>query len=230
MINVANVTTSENKGYIDFLVTLSAPGSNLVTVSYNNSNGTALNGQDYNFQSGTLNFAAGEVAKIVRIPLIDDIAAEAQEAFTLNLFSPLNATIGNASATATIIDNDSPAPAAPIAITGTTGNDVLKGTQFADAITGNAGNDVLDGDVGNDSYNGGAGNDIYILEQTGDTYTEGAGGGTDLVISYLSTHSLGANVENLQLAGTAATGIGNGLANTITGNSGRQHHHRRLGQ
>lgn len=160
------------------------------------------------------------MVKTVRVTLNDDISAEALENFTLNLSGAVNATIGNATASATIIDNDSPAPAAPIAINGTTGNDVLKGTQFADALTGNAGNDVLAGDNGNDSMAGGTGNDIYIIENTGDTYTEAVNSGTDLVVSYLSTITLGANVENLRLAGTAVTGIGNALNNTITGNTG----------
>ena len=97
---------------------------------------------------------------------------------------------------------------------------MLKGTQFADSLTGDNGNDVLDGDNGNDIMAGGAGNDIYIVENTGDTYTEAVNNGTDLVVSYLTTLTLGANVENLQLAGTAVTGIGNALANSITGNTG----------
>lgn len=45
-----------------------------------------------------------------------------------------------------------------------------------------------------------------LLRMPKDTYTEAAGGGTDLVISYLATHTLSANTENLQLAGTATTG------------------------
>ena len=218
VINVANVVAAENKGYLEFVVTLSAPSTSTVSVSYNNTNGTA-NGLDYSALSGTLRFAPGEVVKVVRMPLLDDAAVEAQETFTLNLFSATNATIGNASATARIIDNESPAPVVPIAIAGTTGNDILRGTPFADALTGGNGNDVLDGGAGNDSYSGGAGNDIYLLEETGDTYTEAPGGGTDLVISYLSAHTLGAEVENLTLAGSAVTGIGNSGNNTIIGNA-----------
>lgn len=145
--------------------------------------------------------------------MIDYITVDALENFTLNLSAAVNATIGNAAATATIVDDDSPAPIVPIAINGTTGNDVLKGTEFADTITGDAGNDVLDGGAGGD------GNDIYLIEDIGDTYVEALNNGIDLVISYLATHTLAANVENLILAGTAVTGIGNNLNNTITGNS-----------
>lgn len=95
--------------------------------------------------TGTLVFIPGEVSKTVRIALVDDINAEALENFTLNLSGVVNATIGTASATAAIIDNESAVPALPIAINGTAGNDILQGTQFADALTGNAGNDTFNG-------------------------------------------------------------------------------------
>ena len=218
ILNVANVATSEDKGYIDFQVTLTAPSIGGARINYSISNGTAVNNSDYLGTSETLAFVPGEVSKTIRIVLIDDINAETLENFTLNLSGAVNATIGTASATATIVDNESAAPAAPIAIAGTAGNDILQGTQFADAMTGAAGNDTFNGGEGNDSMAGGGGNDIYLVENAGDTYTEAAGAGTDLVISYLTTHTLGANAENLQLAGTATTGIGNSLNNTITGN------------
>ena len=216
-LTVANVAASEDKGYADFLVTLSAPSIGGARVNFSTSAGTAASGTDYGHVSGTLTFIPGEVSKSVRVSLNDDIIAEALENFTFNLSGAVNATIGTASATASIIDNESAAPA-PIAISGTTGNDILQGTQFADTLTGNAGNDTFNAGEGNDSMTGGAGNDIYLVENAGDTYTEAAGGGTDLVISYLATHTLGANTENLQLAGTATTGIGNSLNNSITGN------------
>ena len=220
VLHVANVAVSEDRGYIDFLVTLTAPSSAGVSVNYSTSTGTAVFNSDYIHTTGTLAFIPGEVSKTIRVTLIDDASAEASlENFTLNLSGAVNATIGTASATATIIDNESAAPVAPIVITGTPGNDILQGTQFADAMTGTAGNDTFNGGEGNDSMTGGGGNDIYIVENAGDTYTEGAGGGNDLVISYLATHTLGANVERLQLAGTATTGIGNTLNNTVTGNA-----------
>ena len=51
--------------------------------------------------------------------------------------------------------------------------------------------------------------------------TEAAGGGTDTVRTGLATFTLAANVEKLTYTGAAAfTGIGNNLANVITGGSG----------
>ncbi len=212
VLHLANVVASEDKGYIDFLVTLAAPSSAGASINYSTSAGTAIFNSDYIHTTGTLAFIPGEVSKTIRVTLIDDASAEASlENFTLNLSGAVNATIGTASATATIIDNESAVPGAPIALAGTPGNDILQGTQFSDAMTGAAGNDTFNGGEGNDSMSGGGGNDIYIVENAGDTYTEGSGGGNDQVISYLATHTLSSNVEGLQLAGTATTGVGNNL-------------------
>ena len=86
---------------------------------------------------------------------------------------------------------------------------------------------------------GGAGNDTYVVDAAGDV-VDGSwpAQGTDTVQSSV-TYTLGANVENLTLTGTAAiNGTGNTLDNTLTGNAGnnilrrrrrRRHHDRRAG-
>ncbi len=69
-----------------------------------------------------------------------------------------------------------------------------------------------------DTLSGGAGNDTYVIART-DTIVENAGGGTDTVRSSIS-YTLGANLENLVLTGTAAlNGSGNSLNNLINGNT-----------
>ena len=66
---------------------------------------------------------------------------------------------------------------------------------------------------------GGLGDDTYLVENVGDVVTETSNQGNDIVSSRLS-FSLPANVENLILTGTSQlNGIGNGLANAITGNA-----------
>src|SRR5207247_9594587 len=65
---------------------------------------------------------------------------------------------------------------------------------------------------------GGTGDDTYTVDSAGDVVTENASEGTDTVLSSIS-YTLGANVENLTLTGTAANATGNSLANVITGNA-----------
>ena len=218
-ISVANAAARERDAYLDFLVTLSAPSTNRVSVSYTTFSGTAVGGFDVNGQSGFLTFAAGETVKTVRITLIDDVTVEAVESFGLQIFSAVNATIGNALANGTILDSETALPAT-LMLSGTAGPDILRGTPTADSLVGNAGDDVMIGGAGNDSMTGGIGNDIYVVENTGDIVTEAAGAGTDTVLSEI-TYVLGANVENLTLIGTAAiNGTGNTLANVLIGNAG----------
>lgn len=85
-------------------------------------------------------------------------------------------------------------------------------------ITGNPAANKLDGSTGADTLVGGAGNDTYIVDDAGDVVTEGSSEGTDTVLASVS-YTLGDNVENLTLTGTAALNArGNTLANSLTGN------------
>ena len=99
------------------------------------------------------------------------------------------------------------------------GSDRVTGNAAANILWGLAGNDVLDGGLGTDRLEGGAGNDLYILATAGDTVVEAVNAGIDQVNAGYS-YTLGANLENLLLTGTAAiTGAGNALANRLTGNA-----------
>ena len=97
------------------------------------------------------------------------------------------------------------------------------GNALDNVITGNFGNNVLNGGAGADNMLGGAGNDTYHVDNVGDTIVEFAGEGIDTVISSVSyaLWQQGQHIEHLRLIGTAnINATGNGLANTLTGNSG----------
>ncbi|TLD45002.1 MAG: Calcium-dependent protease [Accumulibacter sp.] len=100
-----------------------------------------------------------------------------------------------------------------------TGNFSGTGNAAANVMVGGAGNDSLTGGLGADVLRGGSGDDTYWVDSLGDSVVEAAGEGFDKVISSLSW-TLGANVEQLSLSGTAAiSGTGNDRANTIWGNN-----------
>ena len=107
-------------------------------------------------------------------------------------------------------------------ITGNAGNNLLQGLAGADTLWGAAGDDVLDGGAGADLMAGGPGSDIYYVDDPGDRVAESRRhAGTDKVISSVDFRLGSAHVENLTLTGQAdLRGVGNGLANVITGNAG----------
>ena len=101
---------------------------------------------------------------------------------------------------------------------GDVGNDTLMGGSGSDKLAGDYGDDLLDGGTGTDAMYGGQGNDTYMVDDIGDTVTELFNEGTDIVQSSI-TYTLGTNLENLTLTGTATiNGTGNELANVVTGN------------
>jgi Ca2+-binding RTX toxin-like protein len=110
-------------------------------------------------------------------------------------------------------------PAMPV-ILGNSAANTLTGTSAANLMFGLGGDDSLVGGAGADTMVGGTGDDTYSVDNSADQVIENPGEGADLVLSSV-TYTLGANVENLTLTGSAAiNGTGNALANAITGNTG----------
>ncbi|MFC0588526.1 beta strand repeat-containing protein [Novosphingobium aquiterrae] len=107
------------------------------------------------------------------------------------------------------------------ALIGAAGADTLYGSSAADVLIGNAGDDVLDGRLGADTMTGGLGHDLYYVDQQADLVFENAAGGIDTVVASNDFY-LYANVENLMFTDGSNNwyGVGNELANSITGNAG----------
>ena len=106
--NVAQPEGSSGSQSALFTVSL-AKGSPLrVSVAYATADGTGTAGSDYTATSGTLVFGPGQTSKTVAVPIIGDTAYESDETFTLTLSNPVNATLGTATATGTITNDDAP--------------------------------------------------------------------------------------------------------------------------
>jgi len=84
--------------------------SGATSISYATADGTATAGADYTAASGTLDFAAGELSKLITIPILNDNIFEgANETFNVNLSSPTGGALLSSPSTnvITIQDNDS---------------------------------------------------------------------------------------------------------------------------
>ena len=93
-------------GWMSFHVKLSEKSDRQVSVQYATSSGTAQSGTDFTATKGLLSFSAGDTWEVVRVRTTGDRVNEGNETFMLTLSSPLNATLGNATATGTITEAD----------------------------------------------------------------------------------------------------------------------------
>jgi Ca2+-binding RTX toxin-like protein len=113
-----------------------------------------------------------------------------------------------------------------------TGNEldnIIYGNAFSNIINGGGGDDTIYGEYGADGFGlladtliGGTGDDRYYVNTAGDAVIEAADEGNDTVhLTGSINYTLGDNVENLVMtyAGGAVIGTGNGLDNSIIGNS-----------
>jgi hypothetical protein len=108
-VSVENVSLVEgNSGSqpVSFTVSLGQASPLRITVAYATANGTATAGTDYTAASGTVTFAPGETVETVDVPIVGDTTLEPDETFTLTLSNPVNATLGTATATGTITNDD----------------------------------------------------------------------------------------------------------------------------
>jgi chitinase len=158
--------------YATFEVKLSAAAATAVTVDYHTASGTA-SAADFAAATGTVTFAAGETTKIIRIAILGDTVDEANEAFSIILSNPVQATIADGKGVGTIIDDDPTAAAA--AALGAEAGRVMQGTALADTMTGGLGADTLSGLGGRDVLIGQDGDDVLRGGAGADTLTGGAG-------------------------------------------------------
>ena len=113
-LSIADAQTYEGDG-LEFVVTLSGSTSLPVSVRYATADGTALAGADYAFGSGMIEMNAGSTSRTVSIATLQDDLEEPDEALTVTLSTPVNATLarGGDTAVGTIWDDDG-APALTI--------------------------------------------------------------------------------------------------------------------
>jgi Ca2+-binding RTX toxin-like protein len=107
-VDAASITAGEGAGTARVTITRRNPTGS-TSVQYSTANGTAIAGTDYTPASGSLDFAPGEVAKTVSIPLIDDTTDEPNKSFDLIVSLPPGAEAllaQNTKTTVTIVDDE----------------------------------------------------------------------------------------------------------------------------
>jgi hypothetical protein len=93
-----------------FVVNLSVASGQTVAVNFATADGTATAGSDYIGTNGSLSFAPGVTSRTIVVPVLGDVANEANESFSVNLSAPVNTTISDGQGAGTI-SNDDPLPA-----------------------------------------------------------------------------------------------------------------------
>jgi hypothetical protein len=110
-VSVGDVMVTEgNAGTTDaqFLVSLSNASVETISVNYATVEGTASSASDFTAASGTLTFAPLSTSALVKVKVKGDYQIESDEAFALNISSPVSASVSRAQGTATIANDDAP--------------------------------------------------------------------------------------------------------------------------
>ena len=127
-----------------FPVSLSAPSPDPVTFSYETTDVNAQSPIDFTATSGSAVIDAGETSTEVTVPVADDQLHEVDETFRMHLRNPVGATLGTATATGTILDDDpvptvSVLPATTVEGTKTTGDHIGSVLSFPVELSGPSG-------------------------------------------------------------------------------------------
>jgi hypothetical protein len=95
---------------LSLVVSLSAPVSQPVRVSFSTVAGSAIEVEDYERASGVIEFAPGELTRSVELHIVADTFPESDESFSVLLANPINATIEQPSAVIVIANDDQVPP------------------------------------------------------------------------------------------------------------------------
>ena len=105
-VSINDISVYEDEEMIQLEVELSRATEKVVLVQYHSSDGTAEAGKDYTASRGIVIFDPNATRGVIQFEIEDDGLAEpdGQETFEVTLSKPVNAGLGRAQATVTILD------------------------------------------------------------------------------------------------------------------------------
>jgi hypothetical protein len=172
-LSINDITVVEGKdNHAILTVTVNNPNPQPITFNYTTAPINATANVDYTSKTGTITIAANTSTATISIPILNDNLNEADEAFTVTLSNPVNATINPEGGIGEVIITDT----WQSSLTRTLPNNVenlrligsnnINGTGNAgnNNITGNNGINQINGGVGIDTLTGGLGADIFIFQ------------------------------------------------------------------
>lgn len=114
--SIGDAVVNEADGVARVTIILDRAASTAVEVAYQTVDGSAVGGTDFASTSATANFAPGQTAVTIAIPLVDDAVAEGERQFQVvltGITGANGAALGNAAGTVAIGRSDQPTAATP---------------------------------------------------------------------------------------------------------------------
>jgi hypothetical protein len=169
-LSINDITVVEGKDNNAILtVTVDNPNSQQISVNYATEPIDATSNVDYTSQTGTLIIPANASTATISIPILNDNLNEADEAFTITLSNPVNATINPEGGIGEVIITDTWQSSLTRTLPNNVENLRLIGSNNING-TGNAGNNNITGNSGINQINGANGADILTGGPGADTF------------------------------------------------------------
>ncbi len=169
-LSINNITVVEGKDNNAILtVTVDNPNSQPITFNYTTAPINATANVDYTSKTGTITIAPNTSTATISIPILNDNLNEADEAFTVTLSNPVNATINPEGGIGEVIITDTWQSTLTRTLPNNVENLRLIGSNNING-TGNAGNNKITGNSCINQINGGAGIDTLTGGLGADTF------------------------------------------------------------
>jgi Ca2+-binding RTX toxin-like protein len=169
-LSINNITVVEGLDNNAILtVTVDNPNPQPITFNYTTAPVNATANVDYTSKTGTITIAPNTSTATISIPILNDNLNEADEAFTVTLSNPVNATINPEGGIGEVIITDTWQTSLTRTLPNNVENLRLIGSNNING-TGNAGNNNITGNSGNNQINGGAGIDTLTGGLGADTF------------------------------------------------------------